>query len=230
MPIFPYGERETAHLAKRDPALGKAIEQIGCIEREIEPDLVAALIRSVIGQQISSKAAATVRRRLRDMLGEIKAEHIAAMPVEAIQSCGMSMRKAGYIKGIAKAALDGRLDTRAIARMDDAGVIAALSGLEGVGVWTAEMLLIFSLCRPNVLSWGDFAIRRGIMKLYGLKTLDKNYFASLHERYAPYASVASLYLWEYSALAEALDDRARRGREDPAQPRKINGKRLKKDP
>jgi len=151
VPIFPYGERETAHLAKRDPALGKAIEQIGCIERETEPDLVAALIRSVIAQQISSKAAATVYCRLRDMLGGIAPEYIAAMSAETIQSCGMSMRKAGYIKGIAQAALAGRLDTRAIARLDDAEVIVALAGLEGVGVWTVEMLLIFSLCRPNVL-------------------------------------------------------------------------------
>jgi DNA-3-methyladenine glycosylase II len=200
VPIFPYGGRETAHLTKRDPALGKVIKQIGRIEREIEPDLVAALIRSIIGQQISSKAAATVRRRLRDMLGAITPERIAAVPVEEIQACGMSMRKAGYVKGIAEAALDGRLDARAVAQLDDAGVIAALTGLQGVGVWTVEMLLIFSLCRPNVLSWGDLAIRRGIMKLYGLETLDKKEFAALHERYAPHASVASLYLWEYSAL------------------------------
>jgi DNA-3-methyladenine glycosylase II len=186
-------------LAKRDPALGRVIKQIGRIEREIEPDLAAALIRSIIGQQISSKAAATVRRRLRDMLG-VTPERIAAAPVEDIQSCGMSMRKAGYVKGIAEAALDGRLDARAVAQLDDAGVIAELTGLKGVGVWTVEMLLIFSLCRPNILSWGDFAIRRGIMKLYGLETLNKQNFDALHARYAPYASVASLYIWEYSAL------------------------------
>ncbi|MDR2696322.1 MAG: DNA-3-methyladenine glycosylase 2 family protein [Deltaproteobacteria bacterium] len=199
MPIFPYGRRETAHLAKRDPALGWVIKQIGHIEREIEPDLVAALMRSVIAQQISTKAAATVYRRLREMPDGATPEHIAQAPVEAIQACGMSMRKAGYVKGIARAALDGRLDARAIAQLDDAGVIAALSELKGVGVWTAEMLLILSLCRPNVLSWGDFAIRNGIMKLYGLDTLDKKTFAALHERYAPYASVASLYIWAYGA-------------------------------
>ena len=212
MPIFPYGRRETAHLAKRDPALGRLIKQIGRIEREIEPDLVAALIRSIIGQQISSKAATTVRRRLRDMLGGVTPERIAAASLEEIQSCGMSMRKAGYVKGIAEAARDGRLDARAIAQLDDAGVIAELSGLKGVGVWTVEMLLIFSLCRPNVLSWGDFAIRRGIMKLYGLGTLNKQDFDSLHARYAPYASVASLYIWEYRGLAETRKDDAGDGR------------------
>jgi DNA-3-methyladenine glycosylase II len=148
MPIFPYSARETAHLAGRDPALGRLIEQIGRIEREIEPDMFAALIRSVIAQQISSKAAATVYRRLRDMVGGMRPEYIASTPIETIQSCGMSMRKAGYIRGIAEAALDGRLDARAIAQMDDAGVVAVLSGLDGVGVWTAEMLLIFSLCQP----------------------------------------------------------------------------------
>jgi DNA-3-methyladenine glycosylase II len=127
VPLFPYSERETAHLAERDPALGGVIERIGRIEREIEPDLVAALVRSIIGQQVSSKAAATVRLRLRDMLGGITPERIAATPTEAIQACGMSMRKAGYIKGIARAALDGRLDAHAIAQMDDASVIAELS-------------------------------------------------------------------------------------------------------
>ena len=202
MPVFPYSEHETTHLTERDPALGGVIRQLGRIEREIEPDLVAALIRSIIAQQISAKAAATVCRRLREMLGGITPQQIAATPAEAIQACGMSMRKAEYIKGIANAALDGRLDARAVARLDDAGVIAALSGLDGVGVWTAEMMLIFSLCRPNVLSWGDFAIRNGIMKLYGLTTLDKKTFAALHARYAPYASVASLYIWEYGAAKE----------------------------
>jgi DNA-3-methyladenine glycosylase II len=201
MPVFPYSERETAHLAKRDPALGEVIGQLGRIERAIEPDLVTALTRSIIAQQISSKAATTVCRRLRDMLGGMTPNHIAGTSAETIQSCGMSMRKAGYIKGIARAALAGRLDARAIMQLDDAAVIAELTKLDGVGVWTAEMLLIFSLCRPNILSWGDFAIRNGIMKLYGLKMLDKKEFAALHARYAPYASVASLYIWEYGALA-----------------------------
>ena len=214
MAIFPYGERETAHLTQRDPALGEVIEQVGHIERTIEPNLVAALIRSIIAQQISSKAAATIYRRLRDMLGDITPEDIAAMPAETIQSCGMSMRKAGYIKGIAKAVLDGRLDVCAIAQLDDAGVITGLSRLDGVGVWTAEMLLIFSLCRPNVLSWGDFAIRHGIMKLYGLETLDKKDFASLHARYAPYASVASLYIWEYGAYLKRKTARVSPSRKD----------------
>ena len=203
MPFFPYSERETAHLAERDPALGRIIERVGRIEREIEPDLVAALIRSVIAQQISSKAAATVCRRLCDMLGGMRPEYITDVSVEAIQACGMSMRKAGYIKGIAQAALDGRLDAHAIAQLDDAGVIAELSRLDGVGVWTAEMLLIFSLCRPNVLSQGDFAIRQGLMRLYGLETLTKKDFAALHARYAPYASVASLYIWEYGARVQS---------------------------
>ena len=105
------------------------------------------------------------------------------------------MRKAEYIQGIARAALDGVIDFAGLKDMPDDEVVRHLSALRGVGVWTAEMLLIFSLCRPDVVSWLDLGIRKGMMLLYGKKTLTPKQFATYRKRYSPYGSVASLYLW-----------------------------------
>ena len=195
---FRYGEPEIGHLKKRDKKLGAAIDEIGIIERNVTPDLFTALIASVASQQISAKAAETVWRRMEERFGAITPETIAAAAAESIQQCGMSMRKAGYIKGIGEAVADGRLDPDGLRELPDDEVIARLSALNGVGIWTAEMILIFSMERPDVVSWGDLAIRRGMMKLYGIETLDRAAFDRYRKRYSPYGSVASLYLWEIS--------------------------------
>ena len=197
MTYFEYGEKELRHLRRKDKRLGAAIDQIGMIRRKVNPDLFSALVKSIVAQQISSKAAVTVTGRL-DELCSMNCERLHTFTVEQIQACGMSMRKAGYIKGIAQAAVDGEIDFAALAQMDDHKVIQALTALNGVGVWTAEMLLIFSLSRPDVVSYGDLAIRRGMMRLYGHSDLPRERFNRYARRYAPYGSVASLYLWEIS--------------------------------
>jgi DNA-3-methyladenine glycosylase II len=102
------------------------------------------------------------------------------------------------IKGIGDAVVYGEIDFSRFAEMQDDEIVRELSSLNGVGVWTAEMFLIFALCRPDVVSWGDLAIRRGMMNLYGLKGLTKDRFERHRKRYSPYGSVASLYLWALS--------------------------------
>lgn len=198
MYVFKYGEKEIAYLKKKDKKLGEAIDKIGTIEREIIPDPFIALLSSIVAQQISSKAAKTVWSRLCSVLGKITPESIAAAELQEIKCCGMSEKKAGYIKGIAEAALTGRIDFKALDGMADEEIIKLLSALHGVGVWTAEMLLIFSLNRLNVLSFKDLAICRGMMNLYGLKEITKENFEKYRKRYSPYCSVASLYLWALS--------------------------------
>lgn len=178
--------------------MAAAIERLGMIARPLSPDLFSALIRNIIDQQISVKAALTVNARLVALVGTVTPITIAAASIEAIQACGMTMRKAGYIKGAADAALDGSLDLSAISQLADNEVINQLSRLSGVGVWTAEMLLISSLSRPDVLSWGDLAIRRGMMNLYRHKTLPRERFERYRRRYTPYGTTASLYLWALS--------------------------------
>jgi 3-methyladenine DNA glycosylase/8-oxoguanine DNA glycosylase len=198
--IFRYGQTEIDHLKRRDKKLGAAIEMIGVIKREIRPDPFAALIMSVVAQQISSKAANAIRARLHTLLEEIRPDRIAETDVSDMQKCGLSARKAEYIKGIADAAVRGEIDFSRLHEMADEDIIDQLSSLRGIGVWTAEMLLLFSLCRPDVVSWGDHAIRRGMMNLYGLKKLTKEQFERYRRRYSPYGSVASLYLWALSGM------------------------------
>jgi DNA-3-methyladenine glycosylase II len=198
MQVFRYGNTEIDHLRARDKILGRAIEEIGMIERRVIPDIFTALVASVASQQVSAKAAETVWGRMEKRFGTITPDTIAAATAEEIQQCGMSMRKAGYIKGIGDAVARGHPDLAALPALPDDEVIARLTALDGVGVWTAEMMLIFSMQRPDVVSWGDLAIRRGMMRLYGKATLDRAAFDRYRRRYSPYGSVASLYLWEIS--------------------------------
>jgi len=196
--FFIYTDHELNHLRKKDKKLGRIIDQVGIIEREVNPDIFSSLIESIIGQQISSKGALTVKRRLDELCG-MKREKLHALTIEEIQSCGMSMRKAEYIKNIADAAMSGAVDFDALSSKSNDKIIETLTKIKGVGIWTVEMLLIFSLMRPDVVSYGDLAIRRGMMRLYGHKELPKDRFARYARRYSPYGSIASLYLWAMSA-------------------------------
>jgi len=198
MELFKYGQAEIEHLKRRDKKLGIAIDRIGAIEREVTPDLFTALVKSVVAQQISTKAAATVWVRLCTQLADITPASIAAVAVSEIQKCGLSLRKAGYIKGLGDAAICGELDLLKLRELPDVEILKKLLSLRGLGVWTGEMILIFSLCRPDVVSWGDLAIRRGMMNLYGLQNITKEQFDRYRKRYSPYGSVASLYLWALS--------------------------------
>ncbi|MBC8016062.1 MAG: DNA-3-methyladenine glycosylase 2 family protein [Sporomusaceae bacterium] len=201
MNFFEYGEIEIEYLKRKDKKLGSVIDRIGMIQRTVTPDLFSALIQSVLSQQISTKAAQTVCNRLDTLLNnEVTPQSIVSAGQDRIKSCGMSQRKAGYIIGIADAALSGLVDFSTLHTLSDEEIIKKLIPLNGVGTWTVEMLLIFSLSRPNVLSYGDLAIRRGMMSLYGLKELPKENFERYRKRYSPYGSVASLYLWALSAM------------------------------
>ena len=206
MPVFSYSQTELDHLKRKDKKLARIIEQIGPIERAVNPDLFSALIHSIVAQQIATKAATTVWNRLLDRCGEITPHCLYAMDAAEIQQCGLSMRKARYIHGVSRAVALQEINLDEFPVLSDADIIARLAALEGIGVWTAEMLLIFSLQRPNIVSWGDLAIRRGMMALYGLKRLEKSQFDNYCKRYSPYGSVASLYLWALAAKKpEAMD-------------------------
>ena len=198
--VFEYGQKEIDYLKRKDKKLGIVIDKIGMIKREITPDPFTALVSSVVSQQISNKAATTVWNRLCALLGSITPESITQADLAEIQGCGMSKRKASYIKGIADAAVLGIVDFNRLHTLTDEEIIKKLSSLHGVGIWTAEMLLIFSLSRPNVVSYKDLAICRGMMNLYGIKELSKDKFERYRKRYTPYGTVASLYLWALSVM------------------------------
>jgi len=193
---FEYDEKALDHLRQQDVKLAKVIDDVGRIKRSIEPDPFKALISGIVSQQISTKAAQTVFGRLQDLVGEVTPEKILAKTDDEIKSCGLSYRKVTYIKGICEAVVHGELDLDGLSGLSDEEVIAKLVTLNGIGVWSAEMLMIFSLQRPDVLSYGDLIIRKGLMKLHGLDDLSKQDFAKYKERYSPYGSIASFYLWE----------------------------------
>ncbi len=197
--IFAYGQTETDYLTARDPVLGQAIRRIGPIEREVIPNLFTALVNSIAGQQISGKALATVWARLCDRLGEVTPETVLAAGEDGLHGCGLSGRKAGYMLAAARAVQDGTLPIHSLVDKSDVEVIKTLTALPGVGRWTAEMLLIFSLERPDVLAFDDFGIRKGMCRLYGLDELTRAQFEQYRARYSPYATVAGLYLWEIAA-------------------------------
>ncbi len=195
MEIFRYGDRETEYLKSKDAALGAAIDAIGPIEREVRPDLFEALVHSIVGQQISTKAQVTVWARMRQSLGEITPEAIMGLPEAELQRFGITFKKAAYIRGAAARVLDGTLDIDALHAKTDAEICAELVQLDGIGLWTAEMLMLFSMQRPDILSFGDLAIHRGLRMLYRHKKITPELFAKYRRRYSPYGSMASLYLW-----------------------------------
>ncbi|QLC49143.1 DNA-3-methyladenine glycosylase 2 family protein [Methanolobus zinderi] len=195
MHIFRYGQKELKYLKERDKALGSVIGRIGMLQFEVIPDIFAGLVRSIVFQQISIKAATSIWNRMLGHFKEISPERISSATIEEIQNCGLSARKAISIKEIAMAEMQGELNLSELRNLSDEEVIRRLSALRGIGVWTAEMVLIFSMERPDVVSWSDLGIRQGMMRLYGLKTLTKEQFEKYRKRYSPYGSIASLYLW-----------------------------------
>lgn len=202
-----YGDDAVAYLSERDPRMADAIARIGHVWRVRDDDLFQAVVHSIVGQQISTRAQATVWARMRDGLGTVDAAHVAAASVEELQAFGMTYGKAGYIHDFALHVQDGSFDIAAVERMGDDEAIEALASLRGVGRWTAEMILTFCLNRPDVFAYDDLAIQRGLRMLYHHRRITQKLLERYRRRFSPYCSVASLYLWEVAggALPELRD-------------------------
>ena len=199
--FFKYGNKEAEWLKSRDPVLGAAIDKIGHIHRVVTPDLFTALIHSIVGQQISTKAQTTVWNRIEERFKPLTPKTINSTSQEELQACGISMRKAQYIKGIAESVMDGSLNLAQLHGLSDDEVCKTLIKIKGVGKWTAEMLMIFSMERMDILSWDDLGIQRGLRFLYNHRKITTKLFDKYKRRYSPYATVASLYLWAISSLS-----------------------------
>ena len=207
--VFEYGEKEMDWLSRRDARMGRLIGRVGKIRRELQPDLFQSLTFNIVGQQISMAAQKTVWGRLEDALGGVTPRALAEADSQALRQMGLNGRKVEYLQELARKVACGRLDLEALARREDEEVIRELSAQKGVGVWTAEMMLIFSLGRPDVLSWGDLGIRRGMEMLYG-KAPTRQDFERYKKRYSPYGTLASFYLWELAGgRAEGWQSAAR---------------------
>lgn len=204
---FEYGEKEIEYLKSKDKKLAEVIDRIGHIDRVVDEDLFSAVVHHIIGQQISTKAQESIWNRMKGELGEVNADTLLALGRDRLQQFGTTFRKTDYILDFARKVKSGDFNLESMHAMSDEEVIRQLSSLKGIGVWTAEMLLLFCLQRPNVFSYGDLAILRGIRMVYHHKEISRERFEKYRRRFSPYCSVASLYFWAVAggAIPELKD-------------------------
>jgi DNA-3-methyladenine glycosylase II len=202
--LLPEGFTPAARraLAKADPVLGALMKQVGPLRLEIEAlrNPFMALARSIAYQQLTGKAAATIFARVSARVGEgarFTPEAVLAVPVEDLRAAGLSGAKAAALRDLALKAREGEVPTLARARrMSDAALVEHLTKVRGIGQWTVEMMLIFRLGRPDVLPVDDYGVRKGFMRTYGLKEMPRPRELLAHgERWRPWRSVASWYMW-----------------------------------
>lgn len=186
------------HLASADPVMGEIVERVGSLEYRVEPDLWKALVGSIVGQQLSVAAARTIRGRVA-ALGERgfpEPAELLKLSDETLRGCGLSRAKVSYVRDVADRFDSGDIDAARVAEMDDEEVIDELTRIRGVGRWTAEMVLTFSLNRPDVFATDDLGIRNAVQKAYGLDDRPAGpEMLEIAEPWRPHRSAASLYLW-----------------------------------
>ena len=188
-------------LMRRDPVLAPIIKKYGScgIKTGRETDIFCGLVQAIVSQQLSTRAAATIYGRLQALMpdaGPPTPEALLPLSDEALRGVGLSRQKASYMRDLARKVLEGSVKTDGLPEMSDEEVVAELTKIKGIGRWTVEMILIFRLARPDILPVGDLGIVKAIQKAYGLrKPPDAARMQKIAERWRPYRSVASWYLW-----------------------------------
>jgi DNA-3-methyladenine glycosylase II len=187
-----------AHVRKADPVMRPLIEAVGPITLRPARDRFGVLVRSILSQQISTAAARTIRARLERLLEPIgvTAGNLARQSEAKLRTVGISLQKASYLLDLAKKVDDGTMPLDRIGRLTDEEVIAKLTQVKGIGRWTAEMFLISSLGRLDVLPVDDLGVRAALRNLHGLDELPgKRHCAELAAPWRPYATIGSWYCW-----------------------------------
>ena len=186
------------HLRQADPVMGNLIAQAGAFTLKLNRDRFGMLVRSILSQQISTKAARSIRLRLDELLkpDKVAPDAVARVTDVQLRSVGLSGQKVGYLRDLTERMLDGRLRLDRIGRLSDEDAIEHLIQVKGIGRWTAQMFLMFSLGRLDVFPHDDLGVRSSIRELYGLSELpDKNRSHAIAESWAPYRTVAAWYCW-----------------------------------
>lgn len=190
-------EHELEQLKDSDPSMKLLVEIIGDIDREYIPDPFVALVNSIVFQQLAYKAAITIWNRFEGLIGTVKPESILAHDFDELRACGLSKNKIDYLKNLSTAVVSGQLRLENIDSMSNEEIIESLVKVKGIGVWTAEMFLIFCLNRKDILSFKDLGIRKGIKWLFGMpEEPDKEQFEEARRKFSPNNTLASFYLWE----------------------------------
>jgi DNA-3-methyladenine glycosylase II len=183
-------------LSGRDPVMGRIIAERGHVHLMSRGDPFQTLARSIVGQQISVKAAQSVWNRFAAAAGEVAPLRVSRMRTATLRNCGLSERKAEYLKDLAKRFHSGDVDPTHWPARDDEAIIGELVAVRGIGRWTAEMFLIFNLLRPDVLPVDDLGLLRGIEKNYrNGEGVSRREAQQLGEAWRPWRTVATWYLW-----------------------------------
>ena len=184
------------YLSAQDPQLGKLIHILGELKIQKRGDYFVSLIRSIIGQQLSVTASRKIYERLVTLMdGETTPEKILSLPDEAIRSIGVSYRKIDYMKDFSQKVLNNEIKLHEFDRLSNEKIVDVLTTVKGIGVWTAQMFLIFTLEREDVLAVQDVGLHRGAKWLYGGEN-GKEILLKKAKNWSPYETIASLYLWE----------------------------------
>jgi DNA-3-methyladenine glycosylase II len=187
------------HLRAADPVMKAVIDAVGPFTLRPERDRFGILAQSIISQQISGSAARSIRKRLLELAGSegLKAANLAQFNVDQLRSVGLSSQKASYIADLAQKVNEGIVELRQIGRLSDERIVEQLTQVKGIGRWTAQMFLIFSLGRLDVFPHDDLGVRSAIRDNYGLADLpDKETALAIAAPWRPYATVASWYCWQ----------------------------------
>jgi DNA-3-methyladenine glycosylase II len=191
-----YWPDATAHLARRDKVLRKLIAACPAADLVSRGDAFQTLARSIVGQQISVKAAQSIWGRFAALAGEVKPANVVALSDESLRAVGFSGQKVSYVKDLARRFHAGEVKPRRWSRMDDEAIIQELVEVKGIGRWTVEMFLIFHMRRPDVLPVDDLGLRRAMERAYNKgEVLTKDEMRAIGKRWSPYSSVATWYLW-----------------------------------
>ncbi|WP_432720160.1 DNA-3-methyladenine glycosylase [Jeongeupia wiesaeckerbachi] len=191
-----YWDDACTALSAADPVLGQLIASYPGISLEGRGDVFVTLCRSIVGQQISVKAADSIWRRFDACVGEVRSDRVLAAAVDDLRACGLSQRKVEYLQDLARHHADGKLASDRLEAMDDEAVIAELTSIRGIGRWTAEMFLMFHLLRPDVLPLDDIGLIKAVARYYHAdERRPRAEVRALAQRWAPWRSVATWYLW-----------------------------------
>ena len=197
MTSLKFYKQAAVYLLEKDKKLAKIIKDIKLAPLELHGDYFRELTESIIGQQLSIKAADTILSRFYKLMkGPIAPRKVLKLKDEDIRKAGISYQKISYIKDLAKKFDDDEIEFHKFNKLTDEKIIEELIAVRGIGRWTAEMFLIFGLGRPDVFSYGDLGLRRAIEKLYKIKDLEEVEAIRISEKWKPYRSVASRYLWK----------------------------------
>ncbi len=190
-------ERARRTLMARDPRLAQVIRRTGRVRPDFEPrDPLAALVRALVSQQLSTKAANTIHGRVIKLLPSLSATHLLKARTADLRAAGLSGQKVAYLKDLAAHVADGRLDLASLYKKSDEEVIKAIVAVKGFGVWSAQMFLMFCLHRPDILSTGDLGIVKGMQRVLGMKSRPaERTMQRAAEPWRPYRSIACWYVW-----------------------------------